>query len=135
MTAIAWILVALGVLALVLTQVRLRRYRGQRGMTDIAPWILNLHSVAGGTGLTLIALRLLDMVTSAAAMWVAILGMAVASLIGLSFLVRWRRTRGRHAVAVTGDGWTNGPWLSRIAHYGMVAGTLFFAWGMLSGAL
>ncbi|NYF99177.1 hypothetical protein [Janibacter cremeus] len=132
MTAIAWILVALGVLALVLTQVRLRRYRGQRGMTDIAPWVINLHSAAGGAGLLLVALRLLDIVSSTTAMWLAIVGLAIASLIGLTFLARWRRASGRHAESLSGDGWTSGPWLSRIAHFGMVIGTVFLAWGMLS---
>ncbi|WP_338748224.1 hypothetical protein [Janibacter alittae] len=133
MTAIAWTLVALGVLALVLTQVRLRRYRAQRGMPDIAPWILNVHSVAGGAGLLLVVLRLLDIVSSGTAMWLAIVGLAIASLIGLSFLARWRRPSGRHAEHLRGDGWTNGPWLSQIAHFGMLIGTVFLAWGMLSG--
>lgn len=132
MTAIAWVLVALGVVALVLTQVRLRKYRGRQGMTDIAPWILNLHSAAGGTGLLLVALRLLDVVSSGTAVWLAILALALASLIGLSFLARWRRGRGRHVERFRGDGWTSGPWLSQVAHFGMVLGTVFFAWGMLS---
>ncbi len=132
MSAVAWILIALGVLALVLTQVRLRAYSGQAGMADIAPWILDAHSLTGGIGLLLIALRLLDVHTSDLAMWVAILGMVLASLIGLSFLARWRRSGGRHVVEVTGDGWTNGPWLSQIAHFGMTLGTVFFAWAMLS---
>lgn len=131
MTAVAWILIALGVLALVLTQVRLRAYSGQAGMADIAPWILNAHSLAGGIGLLLIALRLLDVHSSGLATWVAILGMVVASLIGLSFLARWRRSGGRHAVEVTGDGWTSGPWLSQIAHFGMTLGTIFFVWALL----
>lgn len=133
MTEIAWLLVALGVVVLVLTQVRLRRYRGRRGMTDIAPWILNLHSAAGGTGLLLVALRLLDVVSSAAAVWLAIIALAIASLIGVSFLARWRRGSGRHAERFDGDGWTSGPWLSQVAHFGMVVGTVFLAWGMLSG--
>lgn len=132
MTAIAWVLVALGVLALVLTQVRLRKYSGQRGMTDIAPWILNLHSAAGATGLLLVALRLLDVVTSGTAMWLAILALALTSVIGLSFLARWRRTGGRHVERPQGDGWTTGPWLSQIAHFGMVIGTVVLAWGMIT---
>lgn len=132
MTAVAWILVALGVVALVLTQVRLRRYSGRAGMTAIAPWILNLHSLAGGVGLLLIALRLLDVHTSALATSAAIIGMVLASLIGLSFLARWRRAGGRHVVQVEGDGWTSGPWLSQIAHFGMVIGTVLLAWAMLS---
>ena len=132
MTVVAWILVALGVLALVLTQVRLRTYSGRDGMTDIAPWILNLHSLAGGVGLLLVALRLLDVHESGAAMWLAIVGLGLASLIGLSFLARWRRSVGRHAVEIAGDAWTSGPWLSRVAHYGMTLGTVFLAWAMLT---
>lgn len=100
-------------------------------MTDFAPWILNVHSIAGGIGLLLIALRLLEVHSSGAAMWVAIIGMVIASLIGLSFLARWRRSGGRHAVEVTGDSWTSGPWLSQIAHLGMMLGTVFFVWAML----
>ena len=57
--------------------------------------------------------------------------MVVASLIGLSFLARWRRSGGRHAVEVTGDGWTSGPWLSQVAHFGMTLGTIFFVWALL----
>ena len=132
MTVVAWILVALGVLALVLTQVRLRAYSGRGGMTDIAPWILDLHSLAGGVGLLLVALRLLGVHESGAAMWLAIVGLGLASLIGLSFLARWRRSVGRHAVEIAGDAWTSGPWLSRVAHYGMTLGTVFLAWAMLT---
>lgn len=132
MTAIAWVLVALGLLALVLTQVRLRRHRGQQGMTDIAPWIINLHSAAGATGLGLVALRLLEVTSSGVAMWVAVVALAITSLVGLSFLARWRRASGRHVVVVTGDGWTSGPWLSRIAHYGMLLGSIFLTWTMIS---
>ncbi len=132
MTAIAWVLVALGFLALVLTQIRLRRYRGQHGMTDIAPWIVNLHSAAGATGLGLVALRLLGVVSSGTAVWVAVVALAITTLVGLSFLARWRRASGRHVVAVEGDGWTSGPWLSRVAHYGMLLGSIFLAWAMIT---
>lgn len=132
MTAIAWILVALGVLALVLTQVRLRKYRGKGGMADIAPWILNLHSAAGATGLVLVALRLTDVTSSGTAMWIAIVALALTSLIGLSFLARWRPARGRHVERIHGDGWTSGPWLSQIAHLGMLVGTIYLAWGMIT---
>ena len=46
MTVFAWILVALGVLVLVLTPLRLRRSTGERGMTDFSGWVLNAHSVS-----------------------------------------------------------------------------------------
>ena len=132
MTAITWILVALGFLALALSQVRLRTYRGTGGLTDIAPWMINVHTVAGVIGFGLVALRLMGTVESTAATWVAIIALAIASVVGLTFLTRWRRTGGRHVDAVEGDAWTSGPWLSRIAHYGVLLGSIFLAWAMLS---
>ena len=92
MTVFAWILVGLGVLVLVLTPLRLRRSKGERGMTDFSGWVLNAHSITLVVGLGLIALRLLDVHTSTGATWLAIICMVIASLIGLSFLGRWRRT-------------------------------------------
>lgn len=131
MTAFAWILVALGVLVLVLTPLRLRRARGQEGMTEFSSWVLNVHTAACVIGLGLIALRLLGVHESGFATWVAIIAMVIASLIGLSFLGRWRRSGSRHAVKFDGDGWTRGPWLSQIAHIGLVLGTIAFTWMLL----
>ena len=82
-------------------------------------------------GLGLIVLRLLGVHESGFATWVAIIAMAIASLIGLSFLGRWRRSGSRHAVRFEGDGWTRGPWLSQIAHIGFVLGTIAFTWMLL----
>lgn len=131
MTALAWTLLALGALVLVLTQVRLRRYRGHRGMADIAPWILNVHTIAGAVGLGLIGLRLRDVLSSGAATWIALLAMLLTAIIGLTFLGRWTSSGGRHAVEVEGDGWTSGPWLSQLAHIGFALGTVFFVWALL----
>lgn len=132
MTVLAWILVALAILVLVLTPLRLRGARGREGMVDFSGWALNLHTITLFVGLALIALRLLGVHESSFATWVAILALAVASLIGLSFLARWRRSGSRHAVAFGGDGWTRGPWLSQIAHIGLAIGTVVFAWLMLA---
>src|SRR5699024_3443260 len=131
MTVLAWTLLALGVLVLVLTQVRLRRYRGQQGMTDIAPWILNVHTTAGLVALVLVVLRLLDVHSSSAATWVALLAMVLTAVIGLSLLARWTSSGGRHTAEVEGDGWTSGPWLSQLAHIGYALGTVFFVWALL----
>lgn len=132
MTVFAWILVALGVLVLVLTPLRLRRSTGERGMTDFSGWVLNAHSITLFVGLGLIWLRLLDVYTSTAATWLAIICMVIASLIGLSFLGRWRRTGSRHSEAFRGDSWTRGPWLSQIAHIGVTLATIIFAWMLLA---
>ena len=132
MTVFAWILVALGVLVLVLTPLRLRRSKGEQGMTDFSGWVLNVHSITLVVGLGLIALRLLDVHTSTDATWLAIICMVIASLIGLSFLGRWRRSGSRHAEAFHGDSWTRGPGLSQIAHIGTALGTIALAWMLLA---
>ena len=128
---VAWF-VALGVLVFVLTPLRLRRSKGEQGMTDFSGWVLNAHSITLFVGLGLISLRLLDVHTSAAAAWLAIICMVIASLIGLSFLGRWRRTGSRHSEAFQGDSWTRGPWLSQIAHIGTALGTIALAWMLLA---
>lgn len=132
MTVLAWILVALAILVLVLTPLRLRGARGQDGMVDFSGWVLNLHSITLFVGLALIVLRLLGVHESGFITWVAIIALVIASLIGLSFLARWRRSGSRHAVAFSGDGWTRGPWLSQIAHIGLAIGTIIFAWLLLA---
>lgn len=132
MTVLAWILVGLASVVLVLTPVRLRSARGQEGMVDFSGWVLNLHTISLFLGLALIALRLLGVHESGPATWVAIIAMAIASLIGLSFLARWRRSGSRHAVAFGGDSWTRGPWLSQIGHIGLAIGTVVFAWLLLA---
>ncbi|SMC83712.1 hypothetical protein [Janibacter indicus] len=132
MTVFAWILVGLGVLVLVLTPLRLRRSKGERGMTDFSGWALNAHSITLFVGLGLISLRLLDVHSSTGATWLAIICMVIASLIGLSFLGRWRRTGSRHSEAFEGDSWTRGPWLSQVAHFGVTIGTILLAWLLLA---
>ena len=106
MTVFAWILVVLGVLVLVLTPLRLRRSKGERGMTDFSGWVLNAQSITLFIGLGLISLRLLDVHTSAAAAWLAIICMVIASLIALPVYFAWyawdnarRRHRGEPDVA------------------------------------
>lgn len=131
MTVFAWILVALAILVLALTQLRLRAARGQRGMVDFSGWVLNLHSLTLGVGLAIIVLRLLDVHESTPATWLAIICLVIASLIGLSFLGRWRGSGSRHSEHFAGDGWTKGPWLSQIAHIGMAIGTVIFIWMLL----
>lgn len=132
MTVFAWILVALAALVLVLTPLRLRASRNQEGMVDFSDWALNLHSITLVIGLGLIVLRLLDIHESTMATWLAILALVIASLIGLSFLARWRRPRSRHAVDFAGDSWTRGPWLSQVAHVGLTIGTVLFTWLLLA---
>ncbi len=132
MTALAWLLLALGALVLVLTQVRLRSSKGGRGMTDIAPAAINGHTGLGLLAGVIVALRLLGLHESGTATWVAIVAMAIAALLGLAFLARWRGSGGRHSVAVEGDSWTSGPWLSQIAHIGYALGTVVFIWLLLS---
>jgi hypothetical protein len=47
-------------------------------------------------------------------------------------LARWLPSRGRHATGATNDGWAHGPWLSVLAHLGMLMGIGFFTWVFVS---
>jgi hypothetical protein len=50
---------------------------------------------------------------------------------GLLILVRWRRPKGRHASHGNADSWSKGPWLSVLAHVGLLGGVCYFTWAYL----
>jgi hypothetical protein len=59
----------------------------------------------------------------------------VVAVAGLLILVRWLPSRGRHASLATRDSWSEGPWLSVLAHVGMLVGVCVFTWVYLTSAV
>lgn len=133
---ISTILLVLAVVLVVLTRMRLAKNdRRAAGRLDIPPALVNAHSVVGGLAILVWGAYLfLD------ADWVVgFLGLALwwgTTAIGLLILLRWMPAKGKHASEGAGDEWTEGPWLSMVAHLGALAGaiiwTTFFALGSLS---
>lgn len=51
----------------------------------------------------------------------------LVAIFGLVILARWLPSRGRHAGSGSEDHWSGGPWLSMLAHGGMLVIALVFA--------
>ena len=116
---IAYVLLALGLLVVVLTRVRLRKERAA-GAHQVPAAIVNTHTVVGladedsaiGIDRELLGIGALSL------LW-------IVSLCGLLILMRWLPSRGRHASAAAEDSWSEGPGLSVLAHVGMFLGICF----------
>ena len=133
---ISTILLALAVVLVVLTRLRLARNDGPgAGRLDIPQTLVNAHTVTGGVGIVMFGSYLffgLDWV-------VGVLGLLVwwgTTVIGLLILMRWLPAKGRHASEGSTDEWTEGPWLSVVGHIGALVGavvwTTLFAMDKLS---
>jgi hypothetical protein len=127
MTA-AYVLTALGALAILLTRLRLRRSH--------AGWPLAVHTGAGVIAVVLWTLFLAfpddstlgDSLTGVIALafwWLVV-------VCGIMLLARWlpSRSRGKRAAdtSAAADTWTGTPWLSALAHLGMLVGVAWFTW-------
>jgi hypothetical protein len=59
----------------------------------------------------------------------------LTAICGLLILARWLPAKGRHVPEAAGDGWSDGPGLSLLAHLGMVVGVLVFTYAYLTAAV
>ncbi|MGH3355084.1 MAG: hypothetical protein ACRDOJ_04250 [Nocardioidaceae bacterium] len=131
---LGWILTALAGVVVLLTRIRLAATDHRpAGRIDFSRSILTTHTIAGVLALLLwipglvIEMRPLTL-AGLAAWW-------VVTLAGLLLLARWLPSHGRHAGEAVADEWTSGPWLSMLAHLGMLGGVLFFTWMVLGRGL
>jgi hypothetical protein len=127
---LTWILTALAAVVVLLTRIRLgSQSHRPAGRMDFSRSVLNLHTVAG-----VVALGLWVPGLVLAARPMTLLGVAawwVVTVAGLLLLARWLPSHGRHAGEAVADEWTEGPWLSMLAHLGMLGGALYFTWAVL----
>lgn len=125
---VAYVLTALGALAVLLTRLRLRRSH--------AGWPLTAHTGAGAVAIVLWLLFLAfpdDSVLGGALVGVIALAFWwIVTVSGLILLARWlpSRSRGKRAAdtVAAADTWTGSPWLSMLAHIGMLLGVCWFTW-------
>lgn len=134
-----WLLTALGVVAVVLTRLRLVGEDSASGQYRVGARLLLVHTVAGSLALLVWVVFLLapdDSALGGPVTGIVALGLWwTVTLAGLLILMRWMPARGRHAADVATDSWGSGPGLSVLAHVGMLAGVAFFTWAYLTSAV
>jgi hypothetical protein len=134
---LVYLLTPLPGVVVILTRLRLGGPQAKSGRIEISPRVLNVHTIVGLlAGATWIGFLLTGIgsedkgnaivgVVSLAMLW-------ITAVTGLMILARWMRPRGKRAAhQVREDSWSSGPWLSILAHVGLLVLVLFFTWAYL----
>lgn len=117
---LAWALTAMGAVIIVLTRVRLADARSGAGRSTIPAQLTNAHLVVG---LVALGVWVGYLVTAAEPLAIAsLIAWWSEALIGLGLLMRWLPSGGSHSAPGRSDDWGRGPWLSAVAHLGLLAG-------------
>jgi hypothetical protein len=135
---VAFVLTALGAVAISLTRLRLRDTH--------AGWPLAVHTGAGAAAVVLWLLFLVShgngLLGETARNLVGVVALAfwwVVVATGLMLLGRWvpSRSRGKRAAPTVdaADSWTGTPWLSVLAHVGTLVGVAWFTWAYAISAI
>jgi hypothetical protein len=135
---VVWILTALAAVVVVLTRLRLSGEEAA-GRFSISRRISLAHFGAGLVALVLWLGVLVapedSFVGGPLVGIVAIAAWWITAACGLLILARWLPAKGRHVPEASGDGWSDGPGLSLLAHLGMVVGVLVFTYAYLTAAV
>lgn len=135
---IVWVLSILAAVVVVLTRVRLGREE-EDGTTAVSRGALNVHTGVGAVAVVVWALFLVfpsDSAVGGDLVGLGGLGLWwITVFAGLSLLLRWLPSRGRHTTRVVEDDWAEGPGLSMLAHIGLLLGVLVFTWAFATGRI
>lgn len=136
---VVYVLTFLAGVVVALTRLRLGGDRQGARRVDVGQGWLNVHTASGALAVVVWFVFLAfpeDNPLGDPLVGVVALGLwYVVALSGLSFLVRWLPSQGRHAVAAAEDEWSEGPGLSLLAHLGMVVSVGVFTWAYLTRAV
>ncbi|PUA79431.1 hypothetical protein [Nocardioides currus] len=136
---LVYVLTALAAVVVVLTRLRLSGDGSAAGRLQISGRLLLLHTVVGALALLVWVLFLVfpsDGLLGGSAAGIIAIGLWwVTTLLGLMILARWMPARGKHAEPASTDSWSQGPWLSVLAHVGLLVGVLVFTYAYLTAAV
>ena len=136
---LVYVLTPLAAVVVVLTRLRLSGDGNAAGRLQISSRLLLVHTVTGALALVLWTLFLAfspDSVPGGSAVGIVAIGLWwVTTIVGLLVLARWLPTRGKHAQPAAIDSWSQGPWLSMLAHVGLLVGALVFTYAYLTSAV
>lgn len=136
---LVYVLTPLAAVVVVLTRLRLSGDGSAAGRLQISHRVLSLHTVFGVLAVVVWVLFLVfpaDSLPGGAAAGIVAIGLWwVTTILGLLILARWLPARGKHAEPAAIDSWSKGPWLSMLAHIGMLVGVLVFTYAYLTAAV
>ena len=134
-----YVLTALAAVVVVLTRRRLGTDGSAAGRVQISDQLLRLHTVFGALALLIWVLFLgfpADTLPGGSAAGIIAVALWWATtIVGLFILARWLPTRGKHADTASTDSWSSGPWLSVLAHVGLLVGVMIFTYAYLTTAV
>jgi hypothetical protein len=134
LSELTWMLTALAAVVVLLTRIRLAATKHRpAGRMDFSRSVLGAHTIAGTVAIVLWVPGLVMASTPLATL--GLLCWWVVTAAGLLLLARWLPTHGKHAGSAVADGWTKGPWLSMVAHLGMLGGALYFTWTVVGAGI
>ncbi len=123
---LVYVLTPLAAVVVVLTRLRLSGGGSAAGRLQISHRLLSLHTIFGGLALIVWVLFLAfptDSLLGGAGAGIVAIGLWwVTTILGLLVLARWLPARGKHAEPAATDSWSKGPWLSMLAHIGLLVG-------------
>lgn len=124
---ISTILLLLAVVLVVLTRLRLASGEQRTsGHTDISRGVVDAHTAVGSLAIVVWGAYLFLDVDWVVGFFGLLLWWAT-TVIGLLILMRWMPSKGRHASEGVQDNWTEGPWLSMVAHLGALVGAVVWS--------
>ncbi|WP_310529307.1 hypothetical protein [Nocardioides sp.] len=136
---LVYVLTPLAAVVVVLTRLRLSGDGSAAGRLQISHRLLLVHTVVGALALVLWVLFLVfppDNPLGGSAVGIVAIGLWwVTTIVGLLVLARWLPARGKHAEPAATDSWAQGPWLSMLAHIGLLVGVLVFTYAYLTSAV
>lgn len=127
MELIVYILTGLGLVVILLTRVRLGKDE-TTGPMKVNKKALLVHTVAGLIAWVLWVAFIVALPDNDTVGIVALALWWIAVFAGLSLLLRWMPSGGKHATAVEEDEWSEGPGLSILAHFGLLIGVAIFTY-------
>ncbi|SRR6266508_1035457 len=130
---VTWLLTGLGFAVVVLTRARLGGDERRSGVSSINRAALTVHTFVG---LLAIGVWIAALVTHRHALILpALAGWWIVTIAGLTLLIRWLPSGGRHSEAKAVDAWSQGAGLSALAHIGMLVGVCYFTFVGLTGRI
>ncbi|WP_017936028.1 hypothetical protein [Nocardioides sp. Iso805N] len=131
---VVYVLTALAALIVLLTRLRWRQDRVAGRAAVSSRWAF-WHTVCGALGFVIWTIFLVapdDTLLGGAGMGIFGLGFWwLVVIFGMLMLIRWLPSRGRHAGSSGKDRWSAGPWLSLLAHGGMLVIAIVMTWAYL----